>query len=212
MNDDLPYQINTSGVKTELVEVIEDSDPVPGLTDRESMFVDAYLLTWSGARAIAKLGWSESGYYAMTGNRWLRKPRVRAEIERRMKMHVMSMAEVLARLSAQAQASFADFITFDVDTGQPQLDLHKAQENGSLHAIKELTFSGGTLSIKLHDSIRAMELLLRGYQIFAGALDKEKSLRFPDYDAAIEKAYGLPAPQEIDNSIDPGDGTNDSNQ
>lgn len=184
------YKIDTRGITVD-AEVIEDSEPIPGLTPQESLFVDAYVITWSSARAIAKLGWSDSGEYNKLGNYWLQKPRVRAEIARRMKVHVMSMNELMARLSAQAKASFADFIEFDIDTGQPKLNLQKAQQNGALHAVKELTFTNGTLSIKLHDPLRAMELLMRGYQMFADALDDDKAMRFPDYDAAIDKAYGL---------------------
>ena len=76
------------------------------LTHREERFVAYYLgpANLNAAKAAAMAGSKSKRNLNTIGYQWLHRPRVKAEIERRLREELMSPAEICARLSEQEAA------------------------------------------------------------------------------------------------------------
>lgn len=162
------------------------------LTDRHRLFVEHYLTHWNPAKAAIAVGYSPATA-VNTADMLLKKPQIRAEIQRRMSQAAMSANEVIARLSKQARGSLADFITITPDG--PVFDFQKAQAAGQLDLIKELktktkvlTVStsgkgaggeegvesavlGVEVDLKLYDAQAALKLIGQTYDLFGDKKD-----------------------------------------
>lgn len=138
------------------------------LSDKERMFVEAYLQLWNATAAARKAGYSEKTA-RQQGSRLLTKVDIRQEIETRLAEVAMGANEVLARLAQHARASMADFIEVD-DEGKPDIDLSAAKEHGLLHMIKKVeiepTRFGTTYAIEVYDAQAALVHLGRHHGLF----------------------------------------------
>lgn len=147
-------------------------------TDKQKLFIAAYFtcgLNATEAAALAGYGGNRATLAAI-GSENLRKPKIRAEIDRRLEEEAMKKDEVLFRLSDQARGTMADFV--DPETGQ--LSLTRAEERGKLHLIKKLTHvvtetDGGRVTervtIELHDAQTALVQVGRAYRLFVDGID-----------------------------------------
>lgn len=120
-----------------------------GLTDRQRLFVDAYLQCWNATRAAIAAGYSQKTARQM-GAENLSKPVIRKEIDARLKASAMSADEAMARLAAQARASIEDFID-----EHGNIDVMRGIERGAGHALKRYkvidTEHGTRTEIELYD-------------------------------------------------------------
>jgi hypothetical protein len=80
-----------------------------GLTNKQRVFVEAYLQTWNASEAARQANYAHPG---QQGERLLKKVEVAAAIEQRVKAMAMQADEVLARLAEQARANAGDFVVF----------------------------------------------------------------------------------------------------
>lgn len=100
------------------------------LTLKQQAFINAYLETMNGVEAAKRAGYK--GAYTTLGsvaNENLKKPKIKAEIERRMEVLTMPSAEVLKRLTDMARGDMTRYITED---GGVDIDAMKAEGAGYL--------------------------------------------------------------------------------
>ncbi len=130
-------------------------------SNKESAFVEHYLRTWNGTLSMREAGYrGNDNNLAAMASEYLRKPKIRTLIDRRLREITMSADEVLKRLHDMATCSIADF--YD-ESGS--LDWEKIKTRG--HLIKELTYlPGAKISIKLYSAKDALALLGKYYSLF----------------------------------------------
>lgn len=153
------------------------------LTGKQQAFVDAYFATnFNGVRAAKMAGYA--GNYNVLGVAAydnLRNPKIRAVIDKRMRQMIMGADEVLTRLTAIARADFGDLTDEDGN-----VDVKLAKERGVSFLIKEQEFTEKfipvdgkddikitTAKIKLHDPMRALEMLGKHHKVFDRALETD---------------------------------------
>jgi phage terminase small subunit len=140
------------------------------------MFAEEYLACLNGTEAARRAGYGHENTNDNTlstiASDNMRKPRIRAYIEERLKERAMPANEVLERLRRIAEADFSDFLS--VTKGQPVIDLAKAVENGKGHLIKKVTITrrkrrGVTeeqITLELHDAHAALRDLGKYHALF----------------------------------------------
>lgn len=131
------------------------------MTDRESVFVDAYLLNGFNATAAARTaGYSDPN---ADGSKIRVRPDVAAAIDVRLASYGIGANEVLARIAAISRADMSDFLD-DSGTG---LDLVKAKSAFKLGLIKSYSYSRKSgLKIELYDALGALRDLGRHHKLF----------------------------------------------
>ncbi len=129
------------------------------LTAKQKAFINHYLESWNGTEAARRAGYSEKTARSMAYEN-LTKPHIRAEIDRRMKLMVMSADEAMLRLSQEAAASIGDFIDI-TETGDWRLNLKKARDAGLLHLIKEIKSTEYGPVLKLYDAQAAKMFIVK---------------------------------------------------
>ena len=83
------------------------------LSDKQRAFVEHYLESWNATKAARRAGYrGNSNTLAVVGWENLRKPKISAEIERRISEKAMRADEVLLRLGQQARANITDVLSF----------------------------------------------------------------------------------------------------
>lgn len=133
------------------------------LNPRQKKFILEYLQCWNASEAARRAGYSEQTAYAI-GAENLRKPEVRAEIERRLAESAMSAGEVLARLTDHARSSMVDFLQVegDEDGSIAVPNLSQAKERGRLHLLKKFKVGkAGDIAFELYDAQKALITLAR---------------------------------------------------
>lgn len=130
-----------------------------GFTDKRRAFIRFYLRYWNASRAAKAAGVESKTGSLITqeqvGSLWLQEPTIREYISLTLALNHMDADEVLYRLALQARASFEDFFDLDL-SGSPVLNLHKAEELGTLGLIKRLKPGRSGWEIELHDSQQAL--------------------------------------------------------
>lgn len=148
-------------------------------TPKQSAFIDHYIRTLNGTEAARLAGYSgDDNTLGVTAYDNLRKPKIKDEIESRMKELAMPPDEVIYRLQDHATASLGAFVRFNED-GEFWVDLDKAREAGVLHLAKEIkqdkrvyTDKDGNTEItyrtevKIHDSQAALDKLAKCYGLY----------------------------------------------
>lgn len=173
-------------------------------TGKQQAFIDAYFATnFNGVRAAKMAGYA--GSYSVLGvvaHDNLKNPKIRAEIDKRMKKSIMGADEVMIRLTAIARADFGD-----VTDAQGNVDVKLAKKRGMSFLIKEQEFTEKfipqeghddimirTAKVKLHDPMRALEMLGKHHKVFDRLLEgdwrKEAEQSGVDPDAALENVTG----------------------
>lgn len=178
------------------------------LTDKEKVFVNEYLVSFNGAQAAIKAGYSKKSIYSIAHEN-LRKPEIRAEIDRRMSELHMSADEVLARISDQARGSHRPFVKVNL-SGGIYFDFSNPEALDHLHLIKKLEtkrarrvkgrgddaeeWEDEWVKVELHDPQKALELLGKYHKLFVEKVDLTSNGETPNLSAeqAAEKiAYLL---------------------
>ncbi len=134
-----------------------------GLTDKQRVFIEEYLVCWNASEAARRAGYSSPTAKQM-GAENLSKPVIRQAIDRRLAEKRMSADEVLARLSEQAGADMDEFLS---KRGRGVgLDLAKAKAAGKLHLVKRYSKTRQGVSIELYDAQAALVQLGRYHKLF----------------------------------------------
>lgn len=148
-------------------------------TAKQKAFIDHYIITLNGTEAARRAKYKgDDNTLGVVAYDNLRKPKIRAEIDRRLRESAMSSAEVLHRLGEQARGTLLHFVTFHGD-GTFEVDLDKARRAGVMHLAKEIrqdkktfTYDDGTTettiktTVKIHDAQGALDKLMRYYGMY----------------------------------------------
>lgn len=136
------------------------------LNEQRRNFVDAYIGKAGGnAKRAAEL----AGYCHPMQSGWRLKhtPEVAAAITERVSELAMSAEEVMGRLAQIACGDMGDVFDIDRRTGQPKkLNLKRAQEEGALGLIQELSFTEHGPKVKLYSRIDALKLIGQHHKLF----------------------------------------------
>lgn len=134
------------------------------LTPKQFLWCEHYLQTWNATRS-AKLAGYRGNYNTLgvVGHENLKKPKIKAYLEKRLSEITLKADEVLTRLSQQATASIADFIK---PVGNLfMIDIDKIVERG--HLVKKIKQNPKTgIEIELYDAQSALVHLGKHYALF----------------------------------------------
>jgi phage terminase small subunit len=132
------------------------------LTGKQRRFIDEYFACGMNAtEAARRAGYSEDSAHVIAHEN-LRKPNIRAEVERRFKERTLSADEVLARLTEQARGDVVDILKDD-----GTLDFEKAKAGGKTALIKKISqrtiitdnSESHTVEVELYGAQKALEIL-----------------------------------------------------
>jgi hypothetical protein len=156
------------------------------LTDKQEAFICHYLVCLNATEAAFRAGYSGSrATLAAVGYENLRKPHIRAEIDRRMAALSMSANEVVFRLTEQATADFSEYMVQGAikdDDGEHlsviTLDLEAVKKAGLGRLIKKITNSKYGPVIEFYDAQAALMALGRRHGLFTDrvTVDWQKEL------------------------------------
>lgn len=150
------------------------------LTPKQIKFIDEYLIDLNATQAAIRAGYSKKTAQRI-GSENLSKPLLQAEIQkRRNKLQTkceITQERVLRELAAIAFASGADFAkvvtggAFDTVRMIPTDKLLPEK----LAAIAGVKMTANGVEVKLHDKVRALEMLGKYLGLFDGSGGQEKS-------------------------------------
>jgi len=154
---------------------------VKNITARHKRFVEAYCEHFNGARAAREAGYAESRD-KQTANDLLNDPDISAMVEERLEDLAMSSAEATKRMADIARADIADFfkvVEYTDDDGNERtalaLDREAVLEQGG-GIIKAIHWNeNGRPKLKLHDSQRALEKILKAHGAYNHTQEHEHS-------------------------------------
>jgi phage terminase small subunit len=128
------------------------------LTVKQRRFIEAYVgKAFFNATKAAKLaGYPETAAYAV-GAENLKKPQIKAEVDRLLSERSMGADEVLQRLGQVARNEAAQFI----DPVYRSIDLQGLKDAGLIHLVKGIKQTAHGTEIVLMDPQSALELLAR---------------------------------------------------
>jgi len=155
------------------IEPSPASTPYERLSGHRKRFVDAYIgpANCNAAKAARLAGYAEASA-KVQGHRNLQVPEVKAAISERLDELAMPAKEVLARLTGIARGSLGDFVEV-LPEGKWRLDLERAEREGSLYLIHELSETEHGPKIKLHDPLTALQLLGKHHRLFIDKTEAE---------------------------------------
>jgi len=147
------------------------------LTNKQRVFVEAYLTTWNATEAARRAGYAGNDVtLGAIGYENLKKPQIEEFVEKRISEKAMSADEVLLRLGEIARGSLKPFTKTRDDDIWPDLTAEEAQANFHLlKKIKPKRRVGGKpgdewveteVEIEIHDPVRALELLGKHHKLF----------------------------------------------
>lgn len=149
----------------------------PRLTAKQRLFCFEYLVDLSATQAAIRAGYSKRSA-ASIGEENLRKPEIRAFIavalrEREKRIEIRG-DQVVQELAAIAFSRITDFV--DIQKGRlvwhDSIDLHTSK--AVLEIYERETSRGVQKRIRLHDKLRALELLGRHLGIFSESRDRDE--------------------------------------
>lgn len=180
---------------------------VAKLTEKQKRFVAEYLVDLNATAAAKRAGYKDPNI----GRQLITKNNVSAEIaKRREKLQSkleITQETVLQELAAIAFANGTDFVTV---TGAGLLDVKPTSQvsREKLPAIAGIKYSQNGIEIKLHDKVRALELLGKHLGVFAtsgGAAAQEDNNIFEVIDQSTREEIDTNAIPEIEPPAEPGD-------
>jgi phage terminase small subunit len=136
------------------------------LTDKQLAFIREYPKDWNATQAAIRAGYNANSA-AVTANELLQNPLIKPKIENKIEVLDKKadgvVQKILEELMRIAFFDIRDVLSW-TDTGVAFIDSTKINENAAraISEIKETANNfGGSRSIKMHDKIRALELLGR---------------------------------------------------
>lgn len=135
---------------------------------RERLFVAHYLEGLNATEAAKYAGFSDVSAQVQ-GSMLLRRPHVKALVEKGLRERGATPDEVIARLTEISRADLIDFMSVDDDTGYIKPDIRKAKRLKRTGLIKKLKFdkdTGHLVEIELHDKLQALAHLGKVHALF----------------------------------------------
>ena len=136
------------------------------LTGKQRAFVNEWFKDFNGVKAAGRAGY-QGNYWTLAAiaSENLKKPKIKAELERRWAIHGITAEEVIARLSAMARSNIADFVG-----AHGAIDWDAVKARGEL--VKKVVHRKGQESqIELYDAKGALELVGKTMGLF---VDRQK--------------------------------------
>lgn len=140
------------------------------LTPKQRAFIAHYLACLNATEAAARAGYEGSRpTLASVGYENLRKPEIRAELDRQLAEVTMPPAEILARLTAHARGDIGELLT---PSGKGvRIDLKRAKEAGLTHLIKSYSKTKEGVRVELYDAQAALRTLGEHYKLWGRGAD-----------------------------------------
>jgi phage terminase small subunit len=157
------------------------------LTDKQKVFIEAYLRCLNATQAAREAGYSETSLRQIA-HETLSKHYIRAEIDRRLAEQTMPATETLTRLALQARNEASAYLDED-----GRVDIAALVNDGLQHLVKKIKFgkSGDWVEVEFYDAQSALQLIGRTQGLF---VDKTALT-----DPTGEKEYaGLPDDERIE--------------
>jgi phage terminase small subunit len=129
-----------------------------GFTAKQQKFINEYLLCLNATKAALRAGYSERTSYAI-GQENLKKPEIKAEIDRIIKENTISPEEVLQQLTRMATLDMEDL--YDFPGNIPIFDAEKARANGAMSIIDGFKITDKEMTIKFPNKQKALELMAK---------------------------------------------------
>lgn len=190
-------------------------------TKKEQLFVDHYMANgFSAVEAFISAGYSTvSRRPALRANahQVLRRPHVKAEIDRRMRQLQMTEDEALARHSEVGRADIGECLVDSeikcpvcgaviAEEGAMRVDLKKLKQMGLTHLLKRVTtYKDGRTTVDFYESDKARQDLLRASGAFRGK-GEETALNLMGLMAEAAAAKRKMESGEIDADFEVSDG------
>lgn len=138
------------------------------LNERQKRFVQEYLVDLNATAAAKRAGYSEKTAYSM-GQRLLKKVEIQTAIQKRQeklqgKLEI-TQERVLEELAAVAFANGTDFVTI-TKNGKVQITPTEDVAEDKRKAVASIKEGQKGVEIKLHDKVRALELLGKHLGVF----------------------------------------------
>lgn len=179
---------------------------LPPMQDR---FVDEWLIDFNGTQAAIRAGYSERSARSIAG-RLLTKDNIQAEISRRQKdlqrRTEVSQERVVKELARVAFADATDYVQVETRTVEKNDGTELSYQTVTLTETAELSADqraaiagikqgANGVEVKLHDKIKALELLGRHIGMFNDKLEVK---------ATVENPFAGLSTEELRNVIDSG--------
>ncbi|HIZ55368.1 MAG TPA: terminase small subunit [Firmicutes bacterium] len=165
------------------------------LNDHQKLFCDEYLLDFNAAAAARR-----SGYGTSSGYRLLQMPActsyIQKKIQERKEKIQVTEQDIIGELSSIAFAKATDYLQItEQDTGKQVLQAIPAEQlsAGQRAAVEYVRQTSAGISVKLHDKVRALELLGKHIGLFA----VKPSVK-PSEDLEVHVEYGSNESQDTD--------------
>ena len=180
---------------------------VAKLTDKQRRFVAEYLVDLNATAAAKRAGYKDPNI----GRQLITKNNVSAEIAKRreklQKKLEITQETVLQELAAIAFANGTDFVTVNRN-GLLDIKATTDVPREKLPAIAGIKYNQTGVEIKLHDKVRALELLGKHLGVFAtggGGSAPEDNNIFEVIDQSTREAIDTDGIPEIEPPAEPGD-------
>lgn len=146
------------------------------LTDKQEAFCQFYTKSWNATRAAKDAGYSPEsaafiGYQQLQNT--LVKNRISELTEHALKEIGISRERTLLELSRIAFVNIKDLATWN-ESGvrfKPSDEIDEELAAAIVEVSETVTQSGGTLKIRQHDKVRALELLGKHQKLFADRVE-----------------------------------------
>lgn len=135
------------------------------LTDKQFLFINAYIETLNATKAAIAAGYSQKTARSQ-GARLLTNVDIREEINKVLKDNAMGSGEVLGRLTDQARIDLSDYMNDD-----GSVNVVKLKEDGKAHWIKGVKHTQNGINIEFHDRYAALVELGRYHTLFTDKTD-----------------------------------------
>jgi len=137
------------------------------LTEQQRSFCDHYVNCLSGVRSaeLAGYGGTRDSLYVQA-SQLLSLPKVKEYLAAKFAERILSPEELLTRLSLTANANMADFTD-----SAGNIDLARVKDLGLGQLVREIAQTRDGTKIKLHDAMRAQELLIRYHGLLTDRVD-----------------------------------------
>lgn len=146
-----------------------------GLTIKQRLFAENYVVMLNGTKAARAAGYSEAGI-RVTAHRLLANANVKSYIEKLFDASKMGPREVIGQLTALSRADIGDYLIVvnvpdDTAPGGTKevwrFDLVKAIKDNNTSLIKSIKRDKFGVVVELFDKVRMLELIGKHNRLFA---------------------------------------------
>lgn len=161
--------LQTAADETRLAGIEQAAGVISTLSANERRWLIRYLYHGNATKAAEETGYKNPN---KLGPRIRQRPKIRAAIDQYFAFQEMPATEVIARLSQQARAEYADYIT---EAGA--VDLAAMKRDRKLHLVKGIKFDrNGRMMIEFYDAHQALVDVARYHGLFKDNLNIDLDL------------------------------------